>query len=162
MLQQQTHSPYAPLISRALTKFLLLPLLLLKRKAELLMMVWILSSLSSFCPYSIFPSAYEQTQDMNVVVCFIIIHFFAVFLCSNQVFQEVATFHGVMKKMACKIVSRHYADALMNGPGNHCNNQLKKYECVKSNVSALLHEGGFMNGGHDEQVFDHSFIFILS
>lgn len=76
----------------------------------------------------------------------------------QQVFQEVATFHGTMKTLACKIVHSKYAEVLTD-PDFEDGNQDGYYQTIGTQVKKVTQGGLFHKGGHDENV---SSIFLPS
>lgn len=69
----------------------------------------------------------------------------------QQVFQEVATFHGTMKTLACKIVHSKYAEVLTD-PDFEDGNQDGYYQTIGTQVKKVTQGGLFHKGGHDENV----------
>lgn len=69
-----------------------------------------------------------------------------------QVFKELSTYRGTLKKMAIPIVLGEYNESLEPAEGLDCQNQQQLYDLVANNVQKLIKRGHYYTDGRDKNV----------
>ena len=77
--------------------------------------------------------------------------------CTLQIFEDGATYHGRMKKIASDFVSIYYAEHVRLTIDDHGQNQLEYEEMISMGASTLLRGGFFLPSGKDKNVIHNLF-----